>query len=96
VIEPEMKVRGVFQNDTFGDARLKFTVLAVEHIHDMLGLVFPADDANVKIGVLQIRSDIHVIYRDQHIGEGMVAREDGTQLALKKLTDSNETVFHGE
>ena len=96
VIEAKMETRGVLEDDAFEDASLEVAVLMIEHVHDALGFVSRADDADINVGVLEVGCDVHVIHRDEHARKGMIARNDGPQLTLEEFADSDETVFHGE
>lgn len=96
VIEPKVKARRVFEDDTFADARLKVAVPVIEHLDDMFRTVLRSDDADIDIGVLQVRGNVHVIHGDENVRERMLARDNRPQLTLKEFADSDKSVFHGK
>ncbi|MEI9894754.1 MAG: hypothetical protein WDN28_12925 [Chthoniobacter sp.] len=62
--------------------------------HGGLGLHFVAHDADVDVGVLEVRRDIHLLDGDQRSLEGHLAAEEIAELALEQFVDAFETVLH--
>jgi hypothetical protein len=94
-VEFEMELRRVFKNDAFGEVVLQLGPGIMQHGHVAVRFFVLADDADVNVGVLQIRRGIDLLNRDELRLELALARDQLAKLPPDQLVYACETMLHG-
>lgn len=95
VVLYELQVRQKFQNDLLPKQSAYFTMKLSEEVGSLDARFLSAQHIVIHAGSAQIRLHHHFAYGD-HNGLVLEARvQDGTDLALDQLVDSNNALSHG-